>query len=398
MPIIQSVPRAELPVPDSEALEHSKRLCNRIREVIQQNNDMISFARFMEMALYEPGLGYYSGGASKFGEAGDFVTAPEISSLFTHCLARQCQQVLSELQQPSILEFGPGSGVMACDLLQFLEQKNCLPEKYLMLELSADLKQRQQKLVEKKIPHLANRIFWLDHLPVQPFTGIILGNEVLDAMPVNRLVMKNGSFSELCTAFTDDEFYWVHRDPEERIKTQINKLPDDIKQGLSEEYVTEINLQIRPWLDSLADILARGVMLFIDYGYTRHEYYHPQRAAGTLLCHYRHHVHSDPFLYPGLQDITASVDFTLVAEAALNAGFKVSGYTTQAHFLLDNGFEELINQSLLTSAIERAELGRQARILTMPGEMGERCKVISLTKDFSVPLTGFQSFDQRSRL
>jgi len=210
--------------------------------------------------------------------------------------------------------------------------------------------------------------------------------------------MKNGSFSELCAGYTGDDFYWVYRDPDERINTQINKLPGDIKQGLSEEYVTEINLKIRPWLGSLADILARGVMLFIDYGYTRHEYYHPQRSEGTLLCHYRHHVHGDPFLYPGLQDITASVDFTLVAEAAQEAGLNVRGYTTQAYFLIDNGFEELIKQSHLTSVIEHAELARQARILTMPGEMGERCKVIALTKDFSVPLTGFQSFDQRSRL
>ena len=398
MPIIQSVPRAELPVPDSEALEHSKRLCNRIREVIQQNNDMISFARFMEMALYEPGLGYYSGGASKFGEAGDFVTAPEISSLFSRCLAGQCQQILRELLQPSILELGPGSGVMACDLLQALEQKNCLPEKYFMLELSADLKQRQQQLVVKKIPHLANRVFWLDHLPEQPFTGLILGNEVLDAMPVYRLIKKNGGFSELCAGITDDEFSWFHRFPEEQIITLINKLPGEITQDLSEGYVTEINLQIRPWLKSFADILARGVMLFIDYGYTRRDYYHPQRTGGTLLCHYRHHVHDNPFLYPGLQDITASVDFTLVAEAAVETGLKVRGYTTQAHFLLDSGLDELINQSHLTRVSDQAELGRQARILMMPGEMGERFKVMALAKDFNVPLAGFQSFDLRSRL
>lgn len=359
---------------------------------------MISFARFMEMALYEPGLGYYSGGARKFGGAGDFVTAPEISSLFTQCLAGQCQQVLRELQQPSILELGPGSGVMACDLLQVLEQKNCLPEKYFMLELSADLRQRQQQLAEKKIPHLANRVFWLDHLPEQPFTGIILGNEVLDAMPVHRLIKENGGFSELCVGFIGDDFSWVQRVPDKQINTRINTLLGDITQDLSGGYVTEINLRINPWLNSLADILARGVMLFIDYGYARREYYHPQRTDGTLLCHYRHHVHADPFLYPGLQDITASVDFTFVAEAATDAGFKVRGYTTQAHFLMGNGLEELINQSHLTGAIDRAESGRQARILTMPGEMGERCKVIALTKDCSIPLAGFQSFDQRSRL
>ena len=398
MSITKSAHLSNLPVPDTEALEHSKRLCNRIRETIQQNNGIISFARFMEMALYEPGLGYYSSGARKFGKEGDFVTAPEISLLFTQCLARQCQQVLSALQYRSILELGPGSGVMACDLLQALEQNNCLPEKYFMLELSADLRQRQQQLVEKKIPHLANRISWLNHLPEQPFTGMILGNEVLDAIPAHRLILQDGKFCELCVSFMDNDFTWMGRDPDEQIHSVIDRALGNIKQDLSDGYTTEINIQINPWLNSLADLLECGVMLFIDYGYTRREYYHPQKTNGTLLCHYRHHVHDDPFLYPGLQDITASVDFTSVAEAAVAAGLEVTGYTTQAHFLMDNGLEAVIKQSQLTSTIDRVVLSRQARILTMPGEMGERCKVIALTRDFSDTLAGFQSFDQRSRL
>jgi len=398
MIISKSVDHTSLPVPDSTALAHSQRLCHRIRETIQLNSGAISFTRFMEMALYEPGLGYYSGGAHKFGSAGDFVTAPEISTLFTQCLATQCRQIISEMPQSSILELGPGSGRMACDLLQELEQNNALPEKYFMLELSADLRQRQQQRIHEKIPHLANSVVWLDRLPEQPFTGVILGNEVLDAMPVYRLIKQNDIFYELCVSNTGDAFGWETVTLNSQLQQHVDIRLGEAALGFPDGYITEINLQIYPWLNSLAGLLTRGVILFIDYGYPRHDYYHPQRTEGTLLCHYRHHVHDDPYLYPGLQDITASVDFTAVAEAADHAGLQISGFTTQAHFLMNNGLEKLMNQNQLTSAMDRVELGRQARILTMPGEMGERFKVIALTKDFSIPLAGFRTFDQRSRL
>jgi SAM-dependent MidA family methyltransferase len=394
----KSVLAASLPVPGDSALAHSQRLCHRIRETIHLNHGAISFARFMEMALYEPGLGYYSGGAMKFGNAGDFATAPEISPLFARCLARQCRQVINELPRASILEPGPGSGRMACDLLHELEQLNALPERYLMLELSADLKQRQQQLVQERIPHLAGRVTWLDQLPAQGVSGIILGNEVLDAMPVHRLVKQDGEFRELCVSSTGDGFGWETAEPGRRLQEHVNTVLGDNLRNLPDDYVTEINLQVCPWINSLSDALVRGVMLFIDYGYPRHEYYHPQRTCGTLLCHYRHHVHDDPFLYPGLQDITASVDFTAVAEAADRSGLGVLGFTTQAHFLVENGLGEVLKQYSLTREADRAESGRQARILTMPGEMGERFKVIALTKDFRIPLAGFRTFDQRSRL
>jgi SAM-dependent MidA family methyltransferase len=398
MSIVNTINRADLPVPDSVALAHSQRLCHRIRQTIHLNGGNISFARYMEMALYEPGLGYYSGGACKFGSAGDFVTAPEISILFTQCLARQCSQIITQLPQPSILELGPGSGRMARDLLLELDQNNVLPEKYFMLELSADLRHKQQQQIHDNIPHLEHRVIWLDRLPQKPFSGLVLGNEVLDAMPVHRLIKQNNIFHELCVRNTEDGFSWETVSLTHQLQQLVEKQLGELYGNLPDGYITEINLQINPWLNSLADLLTQGVMLFIDYGYPCHEYYHPQRTEGTLLCHYRHHVHDDPFLYPGLQDITASVDFTTVAEAADCAGLRTSGFITQAHFLMNNGLEELLNRNQLTSAIEHAELGRQARLLTMPGEMGERFKVIALTKDFSIPLAGFQTFDQRSRL
>ena len=386
-----------LPEPEQEALKHSLDLYHRIREEILHNNS-ISFFRYMQMALYEPGLGYYSAGASKIGKAGDFITAPELSSLFTKCLARQCLQIITETRQPVIIEIGPGTGVMMCDLLQTLEEKNALPEKYMVLETGADLRYRQQKLVRSRIPHLESRIEWLDSLPEDTFNGIIIGNEVIDAMPVHRLIFQNGKFNELCVVLDNGKLDWIVKSAEDPLQSRVQTILSDYIPGLPEGYRTEMNLQIESWIASLAKLLERGVMLFIDYGYPRHEYYHPQRTDGTLLCHYRHYVHSDPFFHPGLQDITASVDFTTVAEAADHAGLRVTGYTTQAHFLMNCGLEEVMNENDLISSQDRAELGRQARLLTMPGEMGERFKVIALNRNLDVPLTGFQHFDQRQRL
>lgn len=388
----------QLPAPEKYALEHSQRLCDRISEVIRLNNGYIDFATFMNMAMYEPGLGYYSSGSRKLGTEGDFITAPEISPLFSRCLARQVMEILNMVATPCILEPGPGSGEMCCNLLLALEQIDCLPDNYLLLELSADLRERQIKLVETRIPHLAKLVTWLDTLPVRRFSGIILANEVIDAMPVHRITLHGGEALAYGVGFSDGKFDW-----------QISELDDSLKQlvyerlgrnihNLPEGYTTEINTRVMPWLGSMADILEQGALLLIDYGYPRNEYYHPQRTDGTLLCHYRHHVHSDPFFYPGLQDITASVDFTAVAEAAVAAGLQVGGYTTQAHFLMGCGLGEVMQTIKLNSIAERIELGNQARLLTMPGEMGERFKAIALVKGIDSPLTGFRYLDHRSRL
>lgn len=394
----ESVRLSDLPAPDRPALEHSQRLSHRIRQAIEQNQGPISFADYMQMALYEPGLGYYSAGARKFGTAGDFVTAPELSRIFTACLARQCRQVLKTLDHPAILECGPGSGVMACDLLQILEQEDCLPEKYFMLEVSADLRQRQQQLLREKIPHLASRVIWLAQLPQEPLTGIILGNEVLDAMAVHRIMLAEGKCHELTVTQLEDRFAWTARAPAPGLQSQVSRVLGNRLPQLPEGYTTEINSGIGPWLTTLAKTLQRGVMLFIDYGYPRQEYYHPQRTTGTLLCHYRHHVHDDPFLYPGLQDITAAVDFTAMAEAAIAAGLRVHGYTTQAHFLIGCGLQAVLDDMHLAGAIEHAEAARQARWLTLPGEMGEKFKVLALSRGLDFPLAGFEPLDMRSRL
>ena len=389
---------ADLPVPHRDALEHSEKLCRRIREAINDNGGRISFARYMDLALYEPGLGYYSSGTGKFGGAGDFVTAPVISPLFAECLARQCRQVLPLLQDPVILEFGPGTGEMACVLLAALDQQQCLPEKYYMLEVSADLRARQRRRLQQQIPYLMSRVTWLEALPAQEYTGIVLANEVVDAMPINRYLFTNGEPGELCVCSDAEKFDWTVTPLERGKLSGLMSLVQDVFTSWPASYITEINHNLAPWLASVAEKLTHGMILLIDYGYPRREYFHPQRNDGTLLCHYRHHVHHDPFFHPGLQDITASVDFTALAEAATEAGLEVKGYTTQAHFLLGCGLTEIIGGKQLTGAIERAELSRQAQILTLPGEMGERFKVMALTKNVTEPLSGFCLADHRGRL
>ncbi len=388
----------ELPVPDNDAIEHSQKVCARIQKEIIEQQGSINFNQFMELALYEPGLGYYAAGSTKLGESGDFITAPELSSVYSFCLARQCQQVLNTIDQGKIFELGPGTGKMACDILQELERLNCLPNEYLLLETSADLRERQQDRVKKCVPHLEGIIHWLDTLPTNKINGIIIANEVLDAMPVHRIVVHGDFCEELYVGFEEGKFVWIKKPLNEKLTLETEKELKTLVNKLSQGYTSEINTNIHAWISSLAEFLQQGVMLLVDYGYPRQEYYHPQRINGTLLCHYRHRVHSDPFFYPGLQDITSSVNFTRVAEAAVDTGLDVRGYTTQAHFLISCGLDEIVKQQESVCGIDSVKLSNQIKMLTMPGEMGERFKVIALTKNIGIPLLGFQFVDLRAKL
>ncbi len=391
-----------LPSPDELALKLSESLQEKIRLAIINNGGSISFDQYMQMALYEPGLGYYSAGSSKFGEQGDFVTAPEISPLFSRCIARQCQQVLSEISSSSIFELGPGTGTMAIDIMRELKRNNSLPETYYLLEPSADLRQRQQLNIKNTIPQLEDRFVWLDRLPEEKLKGVILANEVIDAMTVKRIVIDNEieEYAVACASGANDQirFQWVKRDIDQEFKCEMQVMFNSLREMLATPYVTEINCNIKPWLNSLNDVLDEGLILISDYGYPRQEYFHPQRRAGTLICHYRHHAHDDPFLYPGLQDITASVDFTTVAETAVDAGLHVSGFTTQAHFLIACGLDQFVSEYETDDVVGRSKMTHQVSKLTMPGEMGEKFKFIGLTKKLDNQLCGFDFIDQRSRL
>ncbi len=371
-----------LPLPSSAALEHSARLTELIRQEIAGHGGWISFARYMELALYAPGLGYYTAGAHKFGEAGDFITAPELSVLFGKTLARQMQQIMAQ-SAPHILELGAGSGKLAVDMLTELEALNNLPDSYSILEVSADLRERQRALVQEKLPHLLARVCWLDALP-ENFSGAILANEVLDALPVHLVNWHDAAISECGVVNAGDGFAWAERDISDaalRDAAQKISVPDG--------YVSEICLAARGLIQSLAARLDTGALVFIDYGFGAKEFYHAQRNRGTLMCHYRHHAHDEPFYLPGLQDITAHVNFTDIAETGIDAGLALLGYTNQAFFLINAGITDLLAQHAPENVREYLPLSGQLQKLTSPAEMGDLFKVIALGKGMQNALSGF---------
>ncbi|OGT18830.1 MAG: hypothetical protein A2V90_01810 [Gammaproteobacteria bacterium RBG_16_57_12] len=385
----------DLPLPTPEAQRHSEQLIAQIRAEMEAHGGRLDFARYMALALYSPGLGYYAAGARKFGAAGDFVTAPEISPQFSRCLARQCQQVLAQLPGGAILEFGAGTGAMAGDILLELERCHALPSHYFILDVSAELRQRQQQTLLQRVPRLLDRVQWLDRLPIGGFRGVVLANEVLDAMPVHRFQITAEGYNEIYVAWQGERFAWSHERPGAALEAWYRAATPA---GLAPGYESEVNLAIAPWLAGLVDSLAAGAVLLIDYGFPRHEYYHPQRSGGTLMCHYRHRAHPDPLILPGLQDITAHVDFTAVAEAALDAGFEVLGFTNQAYFLLALGLAESVAEVNPLDTRAQLELAQQIKKLTLPSEMGELFKVMALGKGLDMTLRGFTLNDQRGRL
>lgn len=398
---------SSLPPLDPSAEAHCQRVKKFIIDDITEHHNKITFARYMADCLYTPGLGYYSAGARKFGRDGDFITAPEISPLFARCLANHCAVSLKQIANGKIIEFGAGTGSLAADLLLALEQQEALPSQYLILEISADLKQRQQQWLAARCPHLVQLVHWLERLPTESLAGIVIANEVLDAMPVHRFQIHQEQISEYYVSYQDQEktnpFIWQLEPPSSkqllaRITAIKNKYLDDAKE--TEEYTSEINLVIGPWLQSIADFLTSGEVLLIDYGFGGKEYYHPQRNQGTLMCHYRHRAHDNPLILPGLQDVTAHVDFTAVAEFATLSGFQVAGFTTQANFLIDCGIALMAEAD---TAREQMAINSQIKLLTLPSEMGELFKVMALTKKFTANNSalnwcGFSQNDQRHRL
>lgn len=365
-----------------------------IRHMIRQQGDAISFEQYMQAALYLPELGYYRCGTQKFGAGGDFVTAPEISVRFAQCLARFAVQTgLAD----SVLEVGAGSGALAANILNELQQQDATPAHYYILELSAELRARQRETILRVAPELLERVSWLDSLPSQ-FRGVVLANELLDAMPVRRFVLKDGSSFEQYVAWCDGLFCYQDRpvtDP--RLQQRIEELKLQTSMAEADSYLSEINFMAEDWIHTLAEHLQQAVVLLIDYGYPRNAYYHAQRHMGTLMCHYQHRAHPDPLILSGLQDITAYVDFTAMADAALAAGMEVCGFATQAHFLMNQGL--LDNIDFTTASVsEQVKTATEIKRLTLPNEMGEHFKVMALSKNHDAIVPGFDMFDLRHLL
>ncbi len=392
-------PRFILPEPPEPLKELSRSLLARMREV-QDHEGRLSFARFMDMALYEPGLGYYSAGLAKLGEDGDFVTSPELGSLFATCLARQVDEVGHALGTDwDVLEIGAGSGRLAADLLQALGAGGGrLPRRYRILERSADLRERQARTLRETVPELLPRVEWLDTPPTDDWRGVLLANEVLDALAVERFRITADGPARLGVRLDDQEPAWTQWPADGALAQQVAALQTRLPGPLGEGYTSEVCLQLTPWLQAVTRRLAAGVALFADYGYPRALYYHPERHAGTLVCQYRHRGHFDPFFWPGLQDLSAFVDFTAVAEAADSAGLEVAGYTSQAMFLFGCGLEDALHAMAELPDQERRARAHEVRELTLPEAMGEKFQVMALTRDYPHALRGFSLSDLRDRL
>ncbi len=413
-PIIQPAsPRGQdpLPPPSAEAQAFSQALCERIVTAIEAAGGWIPFSEYMALALYAPGLGYYSGGAHKFGAAGDFVTGPEMTPLFGQTLARTVAPMLAA-SSPIITEAGAGTGKLAGDLLLALEKLDQLPERYDILELSGELAERQRQHLQTTVPHLMDRIHWLSALP-DSLSGVVIGNEVLDAMPVELIRWQRAETPQVQRLgvrleVVEDGARFISA-PAPTAQAASAALIDRVraladKYAWPDDYTTELPEAGPAWVATVAQRMTHGALLLIDYGFPRHEFYHHERTGGTLMCHYRHRAHPDPYYWPGLQDITAHVDFTAIAEAGFDAGLEVTGYCTQAGWLMDAGLLDLLAAQQPTDYNQAdgqwVRTQHAVQTLLSPAEMGEFFKVILLTKglpaDLRIP--GFLRSDRSHTL
>ena len=371
-----------LPEPDSLSLQHSAHVVAYIKSIIRDTDGWIPFSKYMDLAMFAPGLGYYSAGAAKIGAAGDFTTAPEMSALFGATLAKQVAQVLNSTGG-NVLEFGAGSGKLARDLLRGLQKLGYEPQQYLILEPSSDLRERQQLLLEKELPQWNSRIKWIEEMP-KDFVGVMIANEVLDAMPIDLIAWRADGIYERGVAVSTDEFIWQDR------KLESGPLLDQARAiQVVSGYVSEIHRAGAAFVRSLGDSLKHGIALLIDYGFLDHEYYHADRNAGTLMCHYRHRAHTDPFFLPGAQDVTAHVDFSAMMDAAGSSGLEVEGFSTQAKFLIACGITDQLTEIDPANATQYLPLANQVQRLLSPAEMGELFKVLAVGRGIDFSLLGF---------
>ncbi|MDR5821257.1 MULTISPECIES: class I SAM-dependent methyltransferase [unclassified Caballeronia] len=391
-----------LPAPGADALAQSEALTGLIRERIAAAGGWLPFDRYMDLVLYAPGLGYYSGGAMKFGRRGedgsDFVTAPELSPLFATTLARPVAQALQQSGTRQLMEFGAGTGKLAAGLMSALAQLDVPFDSYAIVDLSGELRARQRETIERDAPALAAKVQWLDSLP-DSFEGVVIGNEVLDAMPVRLVARKLGAWHERGVVLLDDRLAFDDRPitPDAQVEL-IDAAIDDANDEPFAEYVTETHEAALGFTKTVCTMLVRGAAFFIDYGFPRREFYHAQRAGGTLMCHYRHRAHPDPFLYPGLQDITAHVEFTGIAEAGVETGADLLGFTSQARFLLNAGVTDVLGELDPSDVRRFLPAANAVQKLLSEAEMGELFKVIAFSRGISGTLDAFATGDRTHTL
>ena len=393
---MQAMAPASLPSPDAQSAAHSDRCAEFIRQKIRNSGGSISFAEYMHHALYAPELGYYTAGNTKFGAAGDFITAPEVSPFFGRILARQCAVTLADMGQASLLELGAGSGRLAVDLLKKLDDLGALPKQYLILEVSADLQQRQAAFMREEIPMLFDRVSWVSELP-KAHRGVVIANEVLDALPVERIV-RRAEIQQQRVVINGNLFSIVEYTAPERLVAAVNEIEEDLGQALPEDYMSDVSLAGPRLVRDIVAALEAGVVFLFDYGVSRREYYSAERSGGWLRCHFRHHAHNDPLILPGIQDLTAWIDFTAIANAATQAGADVAAYVSQAIFMMSGGLEQELADIASLPQKQQIELSAQVKMLTLPGQMGEHFKCLALRKGSAKSPSAFQFADRTHTL
>ena len=388
---------ASLPKPDQLSAEHSKKVAHHIRSKIRKAGGQISFAKFMHEALYSKGLGYYNAGLIKFGRDGDFITAPEVSTIFGRVLAKQCIEVLDQIENGGILEFGAGSGKLAVDILSVLDEKNSLPRTYNIFEISPDLVERQKNKLKNDVPHMLDRVNWLSEIPSN-FEGVVIANEVLDALPVERFIKRKSGIYQLFVSLKGDTFVWAEEKASDKLLKEVTFIEDEIGKSFPIGYQSEINFAARSWVDYLGTFIKYGVVFLFDYGVSRREYYAIDRNDGWIRCHYRHYAHNNPLILPGIQDLTSWIDFSAIAHSAYEAGLNIMGYQNQSQFFLGGGLENEILRIANFPIDEKIKLLNEIKILTLPNEMGENFKFMALGQGNINSLTTFDYADRRQVL
>lgn len=377
---------------------HSGRVAEFIRDRIREAGGRISFAEYMQHCLYAPGLGYYTAGSAKFGGAGDFVTAPEVSTLFGTILARQCAEVLEQLEAPAILEIGAGSGKLAVDILKELSNRDALPDNgYKILEVSADLRERQESILRRDVPGLLNNVEWLSTLP-EHFSGVVIANEVLDALPVERFVRRDHGIAQICVTTDGDGFGLAEREAPDLLNAAIEKIESFIGQALPRGYASEVCVAAPQWTADICGALRDGVAFLFDYGTSRREYYAADRSGGWLRCHFRHHAHDNPLILQGIQDLTSWVDFTAVADAAIDSGLDIAGFVPQAQFLIGGGLDKCLADFAELPTDAQLKLSAEIKLLTLPAEMGENFKCLGISRGNLHTPTAFEFGDRTTSL
>lgn len=381
---------------NSHNRKKNRLLLDRLIQSVKQNKT-IGFDEFLEIVLYDSEYGYYRNSNAIFGEQGDFVTAPTRSSLFSMTIARQCMQVLGGISKGNIIEFGPGNGELAKDVLLYLKKYSALPDHYYLVETSSTLQQRQKKLLEEFIPDYLPNIHWVNQQQLMDFTGVVIANEMVDALPFKRIQFNDEKIYELKVAHEDDSFVWTKLNIDSEIEKYIEKyIPNDVLNRRN--FQTEIHLEYEPFLKQLSQTMKQGVLLIMDYGSIQKDYYAYDKSNGSMRCFFEHTVHDNPFVNIGLQDITCDVEFSALTNLAFENKFDILGYTTQANFLIGNDIQSIYNERLLNSEAAEIELNSEFKSLVMPDEMGERFKVLALGKNYKHSLAGFSFKDLKYTL